>query len=31
MDTEFFLKLALIIIVFAMCFFFRKENMSKKD
>jgi len=31
MDISFFLKLALILVVFFVCFFFRKENMRKRD
>lgn len=31
MDLEFFLRLSLIVLVFALCFLFRKENMRKRD
>ncbi len=30
MDLEFFLRLALVALVFTVCFLFRKENMRKK-
>ena len=28
---DFYLRLSLILLVFLVCFFFRKENMRKKD
>jgi len=31
MDLDFFLKLSLIVLVFLLCFWFRKENMRKRD
>jgi hypothetical protein len=31
MDLNFFLRLSLIILVFLLCFRFRKENMRKRD
>ena len=31
MDLDFFLKLSLIILVFLICFWFRKENMKKPN
>ena len=31
MDVYFFLKLGLILLVFLICLFFRKENMKKGD
>jgi hypothetical protein len=31
MDLAFFLKLSLILLVFSLCFWFRKENMRKRD
>jgi hypothetical protein len=31
MDLDFFLRLSLIILVFLLCFWFRKENMRKRD
>jgi hypothetical protein len=31
MDLNFFLRLSLIILVFLLCFWFRKENMRKRD
>jgi hypothetical protein len=31
MDLDFFLRLSLILLVFMVCFLFRKENMRKRD
>jgi hypothetical protein len=31
MDLDFFLRLTLIILVFLLCFWFRKENMRKRN
>ena len=31
MDTYFFLKLALILFVFFLCFRFRKENRTREE
>ena len=31
MDLNFFLRLSLVLLVFLICFFFRKENMRAKD
>jgi len=31
MDLNFFLRLSLIVLVFLVCFWFRKENMRKGD
>ena len=28
---DFYLRLSLILLVFSICFFFRKENMRKKE
>jgi hypothetical protein len=31
MDLDFYLRLSLILLVFLICFWFRKENMRKRD
>jgi hypothetical protein len=31
LDFDFYLRLSLILLVFLICFFFRKENMRKRD
>jgi hypothetical protein len=31
MDLDFFLRLSLVILVFLVCFRFRKENMRKRN
>ena len=31
LDFDFYLRMSLILLVFLICFFFRRENMRKKD